>query len=59
MRLNAFIQAVKAADIKKKPHDGTFESPRLIVVETTRLQPKHTQLLAVVLTKSDIVSFSV
>lgn len=45
--MNAFIQTVKSAVIKKKPHDGTFRSPRrtLTVVETTRFAAKrHTMI---------------
>lgn len=61
-RLNAFIKT-KAADTEKEPHDGTFGSPRLTVVETTHLQPKHTgthtKLSAVVWTKWDFLTFSV
>lgn len=62
-RLNAFLKTVKAADTEKEPHDGTFGSPRLTVVETTHLQPKHTgthtKLSAVVGTKWDFLTFSV
>lgn len=56
-RLNACIQTVKVADIKKKkPQDGTFGSPppqtnTSLWLKPLALQPKDTQWFVVVLNK--------
>lgn len=57
--LNAFIQAVKAADIKMKPQDGTFESPDLMWLNPLWFIfiffAAKTQRFAVVLNKNEML----